>query len=958
MEYKLQNLVDIGLFQSMLERLNELYLFPSAVIDTEGNVLAATAWQEICTHYHRREPCSLSGCLLNNPFIHDQINEAEPAQIFRCPRGLIDCVTPIIIEGSHLGYLFAGPFLLNKPDFDFYRQQASSLGFCEEAYLKEIEKIPILKQEQLDKYLALTGSLVEIIVNIGSKNLKEMEARKEIEAGEQRFKELFNAAPDAIFLADAETGIIINANTSASQLMDKSVPEIIGMQYSDLHPNWNEGYSRKTSQNDAIGNLKPEAIITIENNLIRSDGTEIAVEILASALIVNGQRVIQGIFRDISHRKKIESELLSSEEKHRKLTENLPDIVARFDKDLRYIFVNKVAQDFSGIPVNQFIGKTNEDLNMPHENAQFWNENLIRVFESGKQINFEFDYHSDISTHHFSALLVPEFDGSGKVNSVLSVTRDITGLRNSKNSLKVQRDISFMLSEMRNLDQTLKNLLDFCIQLDGIDSAGIYLIDQLSGNINLAAHCGLSNEFIQNNSYFPPDSENAIMVNGGKSIFLTNSDLEHPDNKTILQENIRSLAILPILHKGKAIACFNLASRKYNEIPMDDRIVLEAIASNLGGTIQRIRIEDQLKESETKYKLAFKTSPDAVNITTLDGIYVDINEGFTASIGYTKEEVIGKSSLELNIWAIPEDRKRLVSELKENGKINNLESVFRAKDGTLRTALMSANIITIHGKPHILSMTRDISERKRAEVELLIAKEKAEESNRLKTAFLANLSHELRTPMNGILGFTELLDDDTLTKETRNEYISVINDSGQSLLEVITNLMDISKIDSRQIDSRLRTFNVNSLLKELLFWFKSERIMRDKSFLKIELFKALSDEDANITSDSGKIRHIISLLLNNAAKFSSQGFIHFGYSMHGKTIRFFVQDSGKGISKDKQSEIFDRFRQEDETMSRKFGGVGLGLTISRGLVEHMGGHIGVDSEPGKGSTFWFEVPLQ
>jgi PAS domain S-box-containing protein len=342
----------------------------------------------------------------------------------------------------------------------------------------------------------------------------------------------------------------------------------------------------------------------------------------------------------------------------------------------------------------------------------------------------------------------------------------------------------------------------------------------------------------------------------------------------------------------------------------------------------------------------------------MNGIYVDVIEGFTSITGYTREEVIGKSSGEINIWGNPEDRLKILEMLKKNGNIENLEIVFRIKDGSLITALLSANVITLNEKPHVILICRDISDRKKAENELRLAKEKAEESNRLKTSFLANLSHELRTPMNGILGFAELLDDDTLTREIRNEYISVINDSGQSLLEVITNLMDISKIDSQQIESRVRSFKLNELLNELFRWIKSERIYREKSHIKLELVTELTDEESIITSDPGKIRHIFSLLLHNAAKFTSEGTIRFGYSIHGEHIRLFVQDTGKGISRDKQQTIFERFRQEDETMSRKYGGVGLGLTIAKSLVNLIGGDLMLDSELGKGSTFWFEIPVR
>ena len=247
-------------------------------------------------------------------------------------------------------------------------------------------------------------------------------------------------------------------------------------------------------------------------------------------------------------------------------------------------------------------------------------------------------------------------------------------------------------------------------------------------------------------------------------------------------------------------------------------------------------------------------------------------------------------------------------------------------------------------------------QQKKSEQELKSALEKAEESDRLKTSFLANISHELRTPMNGIMGFAELLDDDELSNEERHEYITVINDSSQSLLNVITNIVDFSKIDSKQIQLRIAPFNVNNLLDELLKWFRSEKVVKDKVHLNIELMKELPVDQFIVISDQAKIRHIFSLLLNNAGKFTTSGFIRFGYSIQDKHIRFFVQDTGKGISAEKLCFIFEKFRQEDETLSRKYGGVGLGLTIAKGLVELIGGKIWVDSEPGKGTTFFFEIP--
>ncbi|MBW8330988.1 MAG: GAF domain-containing protein [Prolixibacteraceae bacterium] len=249
-------------------------------------------------------------------------------------------------------------------------------------------------------------------------------------------------------------------------------------------------------------------------------------------------------------------------------------------------------------------------------------------------------------------------------------------------------------------------------------------------------------------------------------------------------------------------------------------------------------------------------------------------------------------------------------------------------------------------------------QQKKAEQEIKSALEKAEEGDRLKTSFLANMSHELRTPMNGIMGFAELLNDDNLSNEDRHEFINVINDSSQSLLDVITNIVDISKIDSRQIRLSTSPFCLNSLLDELLIWFKGEKVVKDKLELTIELIRELTDDQCIVVSDQLKIRHIFRLLLNNSGKFTKSGFIRFGYSIQDKHIRFFVQDTGKGISPEKQCFIFEKFRQEDETLSRKYGGIGLGLTIAKGLVELIGGKIWVDSEPEKGTTFFFEIPKE
>lgn len=234
--------------------------------------------------------------------------------------------------------------------------------------------------------------------------------------------------------------------------------------------------------------------------------------------------------------------------------------------------------------------------------------------------------------------------------------------------------------------------------------------------------------------------------------------------------------------------------------------------------------------------------------------------------------------------------------------------------------------------------------------------EKAKRSDNLKTAFLANMSHEIRTPMNGILGFSELLDDDELTPEQRREYINIINERGRHLLAIINDILDIAKIDSNQLDVSKVTFDLHHLLDDILLSYKNEQKQNDKEHIKIILEKAVDEEKSFITSDDLRLRQILNNLLSNALKFTKTGFIKFGYTIQGNKLEFFVQDTGKGIAKEKQPIIFERFRQEEETYTRQFGGTGLGLSISRGLVELLGGNIRFDSEEGKGSTFFFTIP--
>ncbi len=249
-------------------------------------------------------------------------------------------------------------------------------------------------------------------------------------------------------------------------------------------------------------------------------------------------------------------------------------------------------------------------------------------------------------------------------------------------------------------------------------------------------------------------------------------------------------------------------------------------------------------------------------------------------------------------------------------------------------------------------LQQEINEHKKTEVELLNAKIKAEESDKLKTAFLANISHEIRTPMNGIIGFASLLVDKSVGEDSRMSYVEIINNSCNQLLSIINDIVDISRIESGQISLSETAFSLNSLIDELQMFFQP---FAEKKGLKLYSNKTLNDIDCEIVSDHSKLRQVLNNLLINAIKFTKYGEIKFGYRLINNYVEFYVSDTGIGIKPEFQEIIFERFRQAEQSDTNVYGGTGLGLSISKAFVELHGGKIWLKSQSGKGSDFYFTI---
>ncbi|MDP4276734.1 MAG: ATP-binding protein [Bacteroidota bacterium] len=365
--------------------------------------------------------------------------------------------------------------------------------------------------------------------------------------------------------------------------------------------------------------------------------------------------------------------------------------------------------------------------------------------------------------------------------------------------------------------------------------------------------------------------------------------------------------------------------------------------------------DNAIQQSHVKYETLVNNAPVGVFLTDTKGSTTYVNPAWCAMSGISYTEALGYGWLKA---VHPEDKQQTANgwELAHKMKESSLDAYrFLHSDGSIRWVLGEAvPEIDDHGNllGYVGTIT-DITTIKMYEKELNIAKEKAEESDRLKTAFLQNISHEIRTPMNSICGFSEFLSSPDLTEEERDSYVSIIQSSSQQLLSIVTDILTISSLETHQVTVNLSNLCINNILKELLAQFNQELVGRQVD-LKVRM--SLDDAQSTILSDKTKLTQILSNLISNALKFTQKGSVEFGYNLKKEVLEFYVSDNGIGIKPTAMETIFKRFSQADVSIQENFGGTGLGLSISKGFVELLHGKIWVESEYGKGSTFYFTIP--
>lgn len=388
---------------------------------------------------------------------------------------------------------------------------------------------------------------------------------------------------------------------------------------------------------------------------------------------------------------------------------------------------------------------------------------------------------------------------------------------------------------------------------------------------------------------------------------------------------------------------------------------------------KRKRAEEELRYSEEKFFKAFHATPDAIVISRAsDGLLLEVNEVFLQQSGYSREEALNRTTIELNLWADPRDRERYAAGLRESGRVREMEAGFRTKSGAILDGLVSGEGVVLGDELCLLTIIRDITERKKTDAELQkyrmhledlvnerteelkAANEKLKELDRLKSMFIASMSHELRTPLNSIIGFTGILLQGLagpLNEEQRKQ-LGMVKGSSHHLLELITDIIDISKIEAGKISLSLESFDLSTTVRAALDSFQPAA---GRKSVRLELE---TPDRLQVASDERRVMQVLVNLIGNAVKFTQTGTVSVSVSEKDGMVSVAVRDSGPGIRPEDMGKLFRYFSQIISSDMPKHEGTGLGLYLSRKLMILLGGDILADSEFGKGSVFTMIMPVK
>lgn len=794
--------------------------------------------------------------------------------------------------------------------------------------------IVLLHSQPMDT-VEVASSLLQIFSDRVAAEMERMDAEEELQDSEERFRRLSGASFEGI--AVHEKGKIIDANQTLAELFGYELSEIIGLNATDLIAPESRDL---VMQNILSGYEQP-----YEGIGLKKDGTTFYVELVGKPLPYKGRVVRVTAIRDITERKKMQEALINSE--HLLRESQKVASLGSYELDI----VNDKWQSSTSLDSVFGIDKTytrNIDawVNILYDDDREMMQNyfMINVLINHEPFNKEYRIKrvNDQQVRWVHGLGRLELNKEGNPIKMIGTIQDITERKNAEDVIRESEE------KYRELIEGTKNLIT------RVDIQGNFtFVNQISREIY-----GLSPK---------------------ECIGLSGFDFVYEDDKQ------KTLEWFDVMIKAKETNG-TIENRQINKKTGEVHNLLWTcnLHYNDDGTISGISAiakdvtefkHAQEELTQERQRLAYIL--EGTNAGTWDWNIqtgeLTLNDRWAEIMGYTLEEL---APIDINTWlnkVHPDDLPTANALLDKhfNRETDYYHTEFRQphKDGTWIWVNARGKVTewSDDGKPLRMSGTHlDITERKKALENLIIALEKATESDRLKSAFLATMSHELRTPLNAIIGFSDFINED-LPIEDIVTYTKTINSSGNHLLTIVEDLFDITLIEAGEIKLQQQEENLHTILSVVHEVIKVEQQSINKQKLDLSLIIPPGSRDLIINTDSTKLKQILLNLLKNALKFTQEGHVHFGYTIEKEknqsVIRFFVEDTGIGISKEKHEFVFDIFRQVEDSHTRIYGGTGIGLSIARKLTELLGGRIWLESDISaqatkRGTTFYFTIPLE